>query len=117
MKLSEVDLNTLDAFEAGAPHDQFELLRKEAPIHRHAGPSGEEDYWCITKHEDLKMISKDPQLFSSERMSAIMRDPDPESLPMLRLIMLNMDPPKHRQYRAIVNKAFRRAWYRASTRR
>ena len=106
MKLSEVDLNNLDAFEAGAPHDQFELLRKEAPIHRHAGPSGEEDYWCITKHEDLKMISKDPQLFSSERMSAIMRDPDPESLPMLRLIMLNMDPPKHRQYRAIVNKAF-----------
>ena len=80
MKLSEVDLNNLDAFEAGAPHDQFELLRKEAPIHRHAGPSGEEDYWCITKHEDLKMISKDPQLFSSERMSAIMRDPDPESL-------------------------------------
>ncbi len=106
MKLSEVDLNNLDAFEAGAPHDQFELLRKEAPIHRHAGPSGEEDYWCITKHEDLKMISKDPQLFSSERMSAIIRDPDPESLPMLRLIMLNMDPPKHRQYRAIVNKAF-----------
>ncbi len=106
MKLSEVDLNNLDAFEAGAPHDQFALLRKEAPIHRHAGPSGEEDYWCITKHEDLKMISKNPQLFSSERMSAIMRDPDPESLPMLRLIMLNMDPPKHRQYRAIVNKAF-----------
>ncbi len=106
MKLSEVDLNNLDAFEAGAPHDQFELLRKEAPIHRHAGPKGEEDYCCITKHQDLQMISKDPQLFSSERMSAIMRDPDPESLPMLRLIMLNMDPPKHRQYRAIVNKAF-----------
>jgi cholest-4-en-3-one 26-monooxygenase len=106
MKLSDIDLNDLDTFEKGTPHDQFTLLRREAPVHRHAGSPGEEDYWCITKHEDVKAISKNPQLFSSERMSAILRDPDPESLPMLRLIMLNMDPPKHRQYRAIVNKAF-----------
>ena len=106
MKLSDVDLNNLDTFEKGTPHDQFALLRREAPVHRHAGLAGEEDYWAITKHEDLKTISKNPQVFSSEEKSAIPRDPDPESLPQLRLIMLNMDPPKHRQYRAIVNKAF-----------
>ncbi len=106
MKLSEVDLNNLDTFEKGTPHDQFKLLRNEAPVYRHRGGPGQEDFWCITKHEDLKQISKSPQLFSSERMGAIMRDPDPASLAMLRLIMLNMDPPRHRQYRAIVNKAF-----------
>jgi cholest-4-en-3-one 26-monooxygenase len=106
MKLSDIDLNRLDVFEKATPHDQFALLRREAPVHRHEAPPGEQDYWCITKHQDVKAISKNPQLFSSERMSAILRDPDPESLPMLRLIMLNMDPPKHRQYRAIVNKAF-----------
>jgi len=106
MKLSEVDLNNLDTFEKGTPHDQFKLLRREAPVYRHDGPPGEEDYWCITKHEDLKLISKSPQLFSSEAKAAIPRDPDENSLPMLRLIMLNMDPPKHRQYRTIVNKAF-----------
>ena len=106
MNLSDVDLNDLDTFEKGTPHDQFKLLRSEAPVHRHKGSPGEEDYWAITKHEDLKLISKSPQLFSSEAMSAIIRDPEPDSLPMLRLIMLNMDPPKHRQYRAIVNKAF-----------
>jgi cytochrome P450 len=106
MKLSEVDLNNLDAFEKATPHDQFKVLRNEAPVYRHVGAPGEEDYWCITKHEDLKLMSKSPQLFSSERMSALMRDPDPESLAMMRLIMINMDPPKHRVYRAIVNKAF-----------
>jgi cytochrome P450 len=106
MKLSEIDLNNLSTFEKGTPHDQFKVLRNQAPVFRHVGPPGEEDYWCITKHEDLRVISKSPQLFSSEQMGAIMRDPDPASLPMLRLIMLNMDPPKHRQYRAIVNKAF-----------
>ena len=106
MKLSEVDLNDLDTFEKGTPHEQFKLLRAEAPVYRHAGAPGEEDWWAITKHEDLKLISKSPQLFSSEEKSAIPRDPDPDSLPMLRLIMLNMDPPKHRVYRAIINKAF-----------
>jgi cytochrome P450 len=106
MKLSDVDLNDLDNFERGTPHDQFKLLREQAPVHRHAGAEGDSDYWCITKHADLKYISKRPDLFSSERQSALLRDPEPGSLDGLRLIMLNMDPPKHRRYRAIVNKAF-----------
>jgi cholest-4-en-3-one 26-monooxygenase len=106
MKLSDIDLNNLDTFQAGTPHEQFKLLRNEAPVHRHVGDPGEEDYWAVTKHADLKYISKTPKLFSSERMTAITRDPDEASLPMLRLIMLNMDPPRHRIYRAIINKAF-----------
>jgi len=104
--LSDVDLNDLEVFQQGTPHHWFELLRRESPVHRHAGAPGEEDYWCITRYEDLKWISKSPQLFSSERKGAILRDAEPEALPRLRLIMLNMDPPKHRLYRSIVNKAF-----------
>lgn len=106
MKLSDIDLNDLDNFERSTPHDQFELLREQAPVYRHAGADGDSDYWCITKHADLKYISKHPDLFSSEREGALLRDPEPGSLDGLRLIMINMDPPKHRRYRAIVNKAF-----------
>ena len=106
MTLADVDLNDLDTFEKGTPHHWFARLRREDPVHRHPGPPGEEDYWCITRYHDLKHISKNPRLFSSERKSAIIRDPEPESLPSLRLIMLNMDPPRHRQYRNLVNKAF-----------
>jgi cholest-4-en-3-one 26-monooxygenase len=106
MELSDVDLNDLDAFEAGTPHEQFKLLRNQAPVHRHPGAPGDSPYWCITKHADLKMISKNPEIFSSEEAGTMMRDPDPETIAMLRQIMLNMDPPRHRQYRAIVNKAF-----------
>lgn len=106
MKLSEVDLNDLDVFEKATPHRWFKLLREQAPVHRHAGAPGQEDFWAITKYEDLRMISKNPQLFSSEAKGALMRDTDPAGLAQLRLIMLNMDPPKHRQYRSIVNKAF-----------
>jgi cholest-4-en-3-one 26-monooxygenase len=101
-----IDLNDLSTFETGIPHDQFRWLRQEAPVYRHAGSGNDEDYWCITKHADLKYISKNPMIFSSEEKGALIRDPDAETLPMLRQIMLNMDPPRHRIYRAIINKAF-----------
>ncbi|MEE8164767.1 MAG: cytochrome P450, partial [Myxococcota bacterium] len=106
MSLSDIDLNNLNTFESGIPHDQFKRLRNEAPVYRHPGQGDEEDYWCITKHADHKHISKNPQLFSSEEKGTMIRDPDSEHLPRLRQIMLNMDPPRHRLYREIVNKAF-----------
>ena len=101
-----IDLNDLRTFETGIPHDQFRWLRQEAPVYRHAGSGNDEDYWCITKHADLKYVSKNPMIFSSEEKGTLIRDPDAETLPMLRQIMLNMDPPRHRIYRAIINKAF-----------
>ena len=106
MQLSDIDLNDLDVFEKGTPHHWFKRLRAESPVYLHPGVEGQRDYWCITKHADLKRISKRPELFSSEQEATLIRDPEPETLPGLRAIMLNMDPPRHRQYRAIVNKAF-----------
>ena len=106
MKLSEIDLNNLDTWERGTPHEQFRLLRAEDPVHRHAGGPGQEDYWCITRHTDVKRVSRDPETFSSEAKGTVLRDPEPATLDQLRQIMLNMDPPRHRQYRAIVNKGF-----------
>jgi cholest-4-en-3-one 26-monooxygenase len=106
MKNPDIDLNDLNTFESGTPHEQFKWLRNEAPVYRHAGPGTDDDYWCITKHADLKQVSKNPLLYSSEEQSALPRDPDPATLPLLRQIMLNMDPPRHRIYREIINKAF-----------
>jgi cholest-4-en-3-one 26-monooxygenase len=106
MLLEDVNLNDLDAFQAGTPHHWFELLRREAPVYRHPGRDGEPDYWCITKYEDLKRISKSPGLFSSERRTSLTTEPDDAMLPALQQIMINMDPPRHHLYRSIVNKAF-----------
>ena len=105
MQLSDVDLTNPDIFQQGVPHDMFKLLRREAPIYWHpekAGPG----FWAITKYADLKAVSKNPTLFSSERQGAIMRDPKPQDLPFVQSIMLSMDPPRHRNYRGVVNKAF-----------
>ncbi len=106
MQLSDVDLTDLDTFEKGTPHEQFRLLRREAPVFWHEESDGGKGFWAITKYDDLKWISKNPRLFSSERQGTLRQDPTPESLPLLQKIILNMDPPRHRQYRALVNKAF-----------
>jgi cholest-4-en-3-one 26-monooxygenase len=105
MNLSDVNLNDLDAFERGCPHDMFEVLRREAPVFWQEMP-GNSGYWAITKYEDLKHISRHPMEFSSERQGSLIRDPDPGALAFIQQVMLSMDPPRHRAYRMLVNKAF-----------
>jgi cholest-4-en-3-one 26-monooxygenase len=105
MQLSDVDLTDLDTFERGVPHEMFRVLRREAPVfwHREAQGPG---FWAITRHADVRWVSTNPGLFSSHRQGTLLRDPTPATLPFVQSIMLNMDPPKHRHYRALVNKAF-----------
>ena len=105
MQLSDVNLTDADLFQRGVPHDMFKLLRNAAPVFWHPETNGP-GFWSITKHADLKEISKNPMLFSSERRGALLREPKPQDLPFVQQIMLSMDPPRHRRYRALVNKAF-----------
>jgi len=53
MKIPDIDLNDLDTFEAGLPHEWFRRLRKEAPVYWHDEPDGP-GYWVVTKYEDLR---------------------------------------------------------------
>jgi cholest-4-en-3-one 26-monooxygenase len=105
MDLRDVNLLDADRFEHSTPHDQFALLRREAPVHFHDEP-GAAGFWCITKYADVRHVSRHPELFSSQRQGTMIKDPAPADLPLIQMIMLNMDPPQHRQYRALVNKAF-----------
>jgi cholest-4-en-3-one 26-monooxygenase len=105
VQLSDVDLTDLDVFEQRVPHEMFAVLRREAPVYWHE-KNGGPGFWAITKYHDLKAISTNPTLFSSQRQGTLLLDPPADALPFVQQIMLNMDPPQHRQYRALVNKAF-----------
>ncbi len=105
MQLSDVDLTNPDIFQRGTPHEMFRTLRHEAPVFWHEEKSGP-GFWAVTKYDDLKLVSRLPQVFSSQMQGTLLRDPDPQELAYVQLIMLNMDPPKHRHYRALVSKAF-----------
>jgi cholest-4-en-3-one 26-monooxygenase len=105
MTLTSIDLLDPSGFERGTPHDQFARLRREAPVYFHPESDGP-GFWCLTKYADVRYVSKHPELFSSMRQGTMIRDPAPADLPLLQSIMLNMDPPQHRHFRALVNKAF-----------
>ena len=110
MKLHDVDLSDPDAFNDGIPYDYFAFLRREHPVAWHPETDKSHDgsgrgFYAVTKHADLIHVSKNPQIFSSWWGTNIPDAPE-ANLAMLRLLMLNMDPPKHREYRQLVRGGF-----------
>ena len=105
MNLRDIDLTDADVFERGVPHDAFTTLRREAPVYWHEETDGP-GFFAITKYADLRQVSTNPEIFSSERKATLRVDPPEFVLEMIRNMMLNMDPPKHRRYRGLINKAF-----------
>ena len=85
MKLSDVCLTDPDLFQQGTPHEMFDLLRAEAPVFWHEEDDGP-GFWAITKHADVKLISKNTAVFSSEQKSALMNEPDDAVLAVTRNI-------------------------------
>lgn len=91
------------------PFEAFATLRERCPVsYQSAAPEHGGDFWAITKREDLDYISKNPDKFSS---SANLAHPqpggdDPESLEIMRQLIINMDPPSHVKYRRVVRNAF-----------
>ena len=51
-------------------------------------------------------VSKDPLTFSSARGGTNLFELNEEDLSTLRLLMLNMDPPKHNKFRRLVRPGF-----------
>jgi len=124
MSLSEIDLTDPDRFVDGTPHHWFTEIRNADPVHWHEGSNGA--FWCITKWEDLRHVSRNPRLFSSARRGTNMPNPrmearmaerakalglgdgevDPEAVRRSFPIMLMMDPPQHVKFRRLVQRSF-----------
>ena len=101
------DINLLeDTWAAGVPNEQFRLLRREAPVFWHPHPTAK-GFWAVTKHEDIKYISRHDDVFSTELGSTFLIDHTPEALELVRMTLLNMDPPKHSRYRRLVSAGFK----------
>jgi len=102
--LADVDLTDLDRWVEGAPHDWFELLRREAPAFWQDERTGR-GFWSLTRYDDILAASKDYGTFSSAVGGTSLMDLTPEQVES-RMSMLDADPPKHTRLRTIVNKAF-----------
>lgn len=104
LTLDDIDL-LAETWGRTVPHDQFDLLRREAPVFWHPEPEGP-GFWAVTKHADVRTVSHDWETFSSELGATFIPTQDEEVLAQLRLSILNMDPPLHNRARRLVSKAF-----------
>jgi cholest-4-en-3-one 26-monooxygenase len=108
MRIAEVELHNPDVYVRGVPHDAFRVLRKEAPIYfqKESGDRRGRGYWALTKHEDVIAVSKDPARFSSHRGGTNIEDYEEEDLSAIQMMMVNMDPPQHNQFRRLASTGF-----------
>jgi cytochrome P450 len=99
------DLLDLASYADGPPHALFRRLRAEDPVHWQAQAAGG-GFWAVMKYADVVLVSRDPATFSSYAGGTMVDDAPPPQLAMLRMMMLNMDPPQHTKLRLLVNKGF-----------
>ena len=109
--IEQVDVISAKIYgEHGYPHEAWRRLRAEAPVSKLA-PPGYRPFWAITKHADIIEVSKQPAKFQSAGRFILFPDavaPPGQSLeeaPPLRMLV-NMDPPEHRDYRRLVSHWF-----------
>jgi cholest-4-en-3-one 26-monooxygenase len=99
------DLNDLDVFVEGVPHETFAYWRRTDPVHfteRDDGPG----YYSVTTYDEVVAASRDAVTFSSERGGVFMFELEEEILAQQNMLMLMMDPPRHTRYRLLVSRAF-----------
>ena len=91
--------------EHGHPWDQYEWLRANAPVFWHDEPHGP-GFWAITKYEDIRTISQNPEVFSSSKTGPLLSDRDPTSFFGKGSMITHMDGPEHQRYRSLVSRGF-----------
>jgi cholest-4-en-3-one 26-monooxygenase len=108
------DFTDPDLYAQRVPLPELAELRRTAPVWWNAqrrGSAGFDDdgFWVVTRHADVREVSLDSKLYSSWEKSAIVRMTEgsgEEQLGMQRLILLNIDPPKHTALRGIISRGF-----------
>ncbi len=110
------DFDFLDAEvnRAGLPVAALAELRTAEPIHwvdvpGGTGGFGDMGYWLVTKHADVKEVSRRSDVFSSWQKGVIPVWPQEmalENIELQRNVLLNMDAPYHTRLRKIISRGF-----------
>jgi cytochrome P450 len=109
--LDQLDVISAKTYgEHGYPHGAWTRLRRESPV-TFMRPEGYRPFWAITRHADITEVSTQPEKFRSAGrfilfpLEAEQGGVSLEENPPLRMLV-NMDPPEHRDYRRLVSGWF-----------
>ncbi|CAN5555292.1 cytochrome P450 [soil metagenome] len=96
------------------PVAELAELRKSEPVHwvdvpGGTGGFGDSGYWLVTKHADVKEVSKRSDVFGSSPDGAIPTWPQAmtrDAIDLQKAVLLNMDAPQHTRLRKIISRGF-----------
>ena len=106
------DFTDPDLLLSGIPVREFAQLRKTAPLWWCEQPEtifGDTGYWVVSRHEDVKNISRNSDVWSTNRKGVIMRMPEgstPDQLEVTKALLINHDPPEHTRLRKLISRLF-----------
>jgi cholest-4-en-3-one 26-monooxygenase len=111
---ADFDFLDPDVNLVGLPVEELAELRRSEPIHWVAVPNGcggfeDNGYWMVSKHADVKEVSRRSDVFSSWENGAIPVWPQEmkrDMVEMQRSVLLNMDAPHHTRLRKIISRGF-----------
>ncbi|MUL62879.1 steroid C27-monooxygenase [Mycobacterium sp. CBMA 234] len=108
------DFTDPDIYAQRLPVAELAELRHVAPIWWNEQPMGkggfdDGGYWVVTRHKDVKDVSRRSDVFSSQQKTAIPRYQDgtvTEQVERGKFVLLNMDAPHHTHLRKIISRMF-----------
>lgn len=88
----------------------LDRLRRERPVSRQRGMpflagTSDLDWWAVTRHEDIRFVSRNPELFASGRGGTNIAD-IPDELAEFLGSIINMDAPRHTKLRRLISAGF-----------
>lgn len=101
-----VDLTEAALYAGGFPHEAFTALRHEAPVSWQTYPEGfpgrhDGGFWVLSKHEDVQMVSRNPELFSAYDGPQLSTQPE-----IAGAMLVSMDGADHVRQRRLISAGF-----------
>ncbi len=87
----------------GVPHERFARMRRAPGLTWH--PYGDDGFWAVTRHADVREVSRNPEVFSSAIGHTNLWDLEADALEARRSL-IDTDAPDHTRLRRLVAGAF-----------
>jgi cytochrome P450 len=111
--LAGLDISDLTLWRDGPPHQVFEQLRREAPLHWSELSDFEQErgFWSVVRYADIAEVGRDHETFSSKRSIVLVDklswDPEvPDPIDVGEHMLITQDPPRHDHLKTLVQSAF-----------
>lgn len=106
----DIDFTDPDLYAERMPFEEFAELRRTAPVWWNkkspdVGGFHDEGFWVVSRHEEVREVSRRSDVFSNWENTAIPRFNDDiprEAIELQRHVLLNKDAPEHTDRKSVV---------------